>query len=292
MNLNFTVHKNTAFSQTTKFEFENRVFERNEPLVMGILNLTPDSFFDGGKYPNEKSILNRVASLLSEGADIIDVGAVSTRPGAKIVDEETETDRLLPVVTRLKKEFPSIILSIDTYRVCVADKLLQAGANIINDISGGRFDPDMAGFIGETNVPYVMMHIHGEPSSMQKKPLGVENAEDVFRFFESQITLFCSKGAKQLIIDPGFGFGKTLELNYFLLAHLERFKIFGLPILIGLSRKSMINNVLTIKPAEALNGTTALNTVALLHGANILRVHDVKEAVEVRKLCAQIALQS
>ncbi|NOU47702.1 MAG: dihydropteroate synthase [Bacteroidales bacterium] len=288
MNLDFGDHKNNAFSETTKFEFGNGFLERKGPLIMGILNLTPDSFFDGGKYPDEKSIVEHTAKLLMEGADIIDIGAVSTRPEAIVVDEITESNRLLPIVTCLLKEFPEIVLSIDTFRMKVAEKMIHAGAKMINDISGGKFDPDMAEFIGKSDVPYVMMHIHGEPSNMQHAPLGIENLEDVFHFFDSQIEKFLSKGAEQLIIDPGIGFGKTVELNYLLLSKLDRFKNYGFPILVGLSRKSLINKVLNIKAADALNGTTVLNTIALLQGANILRVHDVKEAVEARSLCEQI----
>jgi dihydropteroate synthase len=170
--------------------------------------------------------------------------------------------------------------------------MLDAGATMINDISGGTFDATMAGFIGETNAPYVMMHIFREPETMQNKPMGVESVDEIFRFFDRQVELFMSKGAKQLIIDPGIGFGKTVELNYYLLAHLDRFTKYGFPILVGLSRKSLINKVLRTSPEDALNGTTVLNTLALMHGANILRVHDVKEAVEARTLCAMIMKQS
>jgi dihydropteroate synthase len=291
MNLDYTDHKNNAFSQTTKFDFNNRIIEKKGPLVMGILNLTTDSFFDGGKYLSEKNISERASLLLNEGAEIIDIGAVSTRPGAELIDEITEMNRLLPVVLRLKEEFPLAILSIDTFRVSIAEKMLQAGADIINDISGGKFNSEMAGFIGQTNTPYVMMHIHGEPSSMQKEPLGIENTDQIFHFFDKQIELFLSKGAKQLIIDPGIGFGKTVELNYYLLSHLDEFFKYGFPVLIGVSRKSLINKVLNTNPSEALNGTTVLNTIALLSGANIIRVHDFKEAVEARTLCSMIMKQ-
>lgn len=291
MNLDYTAHKNNAFSQTTKFEFSNRVIEKKGPLVMGILNLTTDSFFDGGKYLSKKNILDRATLLISEGADIIDIGAVSTRPGAIMIDEITEMNCLLPVVKLLKNEFPSAILSIDTFRVNVADTMLQAGAEIINDISGGRFNPEMADLIAKSNTPYVMMHIHGEPSNMQKEPLGIGNIDEIFHFFDDQVEFFLSKGAKQLIIDPGIGFGKTVELNYYILAHLDKFKKYGFPILIGISRKSLINKVLNFSPKEALNGTTVLNTIALLGGANIIRVHDVKQAIEARTLCTMILNQ-
>lgn len=283
-----TDHKNNAFSETTKFEFAGRRIESSSPLIMGILNLTTDSFFEESRVVNEKDILQKAGEILAQGADIIDIGAISSRPGATFVDEETELDRLVPVTKLLVKQFPEALFSVDTFRVNVAKKVIDAGAFMINDISGGRFDPEMIDFIGTENVPYVMMHLHGEPSNMQINPLGVENETEIFRFFDNQTKTFLSKGAQQLVIDPGIGFGKTLDLNYKILAGLKEYQRFGLPILIGISRKSLINMVLDTTPAEALNGTTVLNTLALMQGANILRVHDVKEAVEVRKLFKKV----
>lgn len=283
-----TDHKNNAFSETTKFEFAGRRIESSSPLIMGILNLTTDSFFEESRVVNEKDILQKAGEILAQGADIIDIGAISSRPGATFVDEETELDRLVPVTKLLVKQFPEALFSVDTFRVNVAKKVIDAGAFMINDISGGRFDPEMIDFIGTENVPYVMMHMHGKPLNMQVNPLGVENETEIFRFFDNQTKTFLSKGAQQLVIDPGIGFGKTLDLNYKILAGLKEYQRFGLPILIGISRKSLINKVLNTTPAEALNGTTVLNTLALLQGANILRVHDVKEAVEVRKLFKKV----
>ena len=279
-----TDHKNNAFSETTKFEFAGRRIESSSPLIMGILNLTTDSFFEESRVVNEKDILQKAGEILAQGADIIDIGAISSRPGATFVDEETELDRLVPVTKLLVKQFPEALFSVDTFRVNVAKKVIDAGAFMINDISGGRFDPEMIELIGTENVPYVMMHMHGKPLNMQVNPLGVENETEIFRFFDNQTKTFLSKGAQQLVIDPGIGFGKTLDLNYKILAGLKEYQRFSFPILIGISRKSLINMVLDTTPAEALNGTTVLNTLALMQGANILRVHDVKEAVEVRKL--------
>ena len=279
-----TDHKNNAFSETTKFEFAGRRIESSSPLIMGILNLTTDSFFEESRVVNEKNILQKAGEMLAQGADIIDIGAISSRPGATFVDEETELDRLVPVIKLLVKQFPEALFSVDTFRVNVAKKVIDAGAFMINDISGGIFDPEMIDFIGTENVPYVMMHMHGKPLNMQVNPLGVENETEIFRFFDNQTKTFLSKGAQQLVIDPGIGFGKTLDLNYKILAGLKEYQRFSFPILIGISRKSLINMVLDTTPAEALNGTTVLNTLALMQGANILRVHDVKEAVEVRKL--------
>lgn len=283
-----TDHKNNAFSETTKFEFAGRRIESSSPLIMGILNLTTDSFFEESRVVNEKDILQKAGEILAQGADIIDIGAISSRPGATFVDEETELDRLVPVTKLLVKQFPEALFSVDTFRVNVAKKVIDAGAFMINDISGGIFDPEMIDFIGTENVPYVMMHMHGKPLNMQVNPLGVENETEIFRFFDNQTKTFLSKGAQQLVIDPGIGFGKTLDLNYKILAGLKEYQRFSFPILIGISRKSLINMVLDTTPAEALNGTTVLNTLALMQGANILRVHDVKEAVEVRKLFEKV----
>ena len=264
---------------------KNKTISLEKPIVMGILNLTPDSFFDGGFYKDEKAFLSRVEKMLEEGAGIIDIGAVSTRPGANDVSLEDETKRLLPAIQKISKEFPKAMLSVDTYRSEVAQKAIGAGAHIINDISGGTFDPGMFGTIAQLQVPYVLMHIKGTPKNMQQNPIYSDVVEEIKSFFEQQLSKLKELSVTEnIILDPGFGFGKTLEANYTILKELSSFKELGCPLLVGVSRKSMINKVLETKPKDALNGTTVLHTLALLNGANILRAHDVKEAVEAVKL--------
>lgn len=253
------------------------------PVVMGILNLTPDSFFDGGKYLGEEQIIGQVNKMVNEGATIVDIGAESTRPGAQEISISEELNRLIPIVITVRKQFPSLIISIDTTKHEVAKAALDAGADIINDISGG-IDTEMFGLIAKEKVPYILMHIQGNPSNMQQNPQYKDVVNEVYSYLEQRINALTQNGVENIIIDPGFGFGKTVEHNYQLLKNLSEFKNLGLPILVGLSRKSMINKVLNISAKEALNGTTALNTIALLNGASILRVHDVKEAKEVIEL--------
>ncbi|MCC6690155.1 MAG: dihydropteroate synthase [Bacteroidia bacterium] len=266
------------------YNFLNSSLDLHKPSVMGILNIAPDSFYDGGKYSDEKSILNHVETMLSEGATIIDVGACSTRPGAIEISEEEEERRLMPVLQTIRKKFTTAIVSVDTFRASIAIKAVDVGANIINDISGGTLDKNMFSAVAKLNVPYILMHIQGNPQTMQQNPIYANVTEDVKIYFTEKIRALNSLGVKQLIIDPGFGFGKTVEHNFTLLKNLCELKTFGYPVLAGLSRKSMINRVINTKPAQALNGTTVLNTIALLNGANILRVHDVKEAMEAIKL--------
>ncbi|RLD54645.1 MAG: dihydropteroate synthase [Bacteroidetes bacterium] len=252
---------------------------------MGILNLTPDSFYDGGFYKNEKGFISQTEKMLSEGADIIDIGAVSTRPGADDVTLDEEIKRLVPAIKRISQEFPDAIISVDSYRSKVAEEAINNGAHIINDISGGVFDPEMFHVIAKLKVPYILMHIKGKPKNMQQNPQYKDVVEELTGFFKLQITKLYDLGVTEnIILDPGFGFGKSLEDNYTLLRNLSSFKKMGYPLLAGVSRKSMINKVLGTKPSEALNGTSVLHTLALINGANILRVHDVKEAVEVIKL--------
>ncbi len=260
----------------------------DEPLVMGILNVTPDSFFDGGKYQNEQEVINQTQKMINEGATFIDVGAYSSRPKAEHISEQTELDRILPIITLLRKEFPEIIISADTFRSQVAKKCVEAGADIINDISGGTMDSNMFETIAQLDVPYILMHIKGTPQSMQTNPSYKNVVKDVKSYFSEKLEQLNKLGVKQVILDPGFGFGKTVEHNYQLLSALDEFKEFGLPILTGVSRKSMINKVLNTTPKEALNGTTVLNTIALLKGAKILRVHDVKEAKQAIQLVKQL----
>ena len=255
---------------------------------MGILNITPDSFYDGGKHNNKKAWLEQTAVMLNEGAAIIDVGAVSTRPGADLLTEKQELDRLLPVLDSLVSNFPDIIISVDTFRSGVAEKAVQHGAAIINDISGGDFDKDMFETISKLQVPYIMMHIQGTPENMQQSPQYEDVVKEIIWLFAKKVNQLKLMGVNDIIIDPGFGFGKNLEHNFKLLSGLGEFKCFELPIMVGLSRKSMINKVLNTKPENGLNGTTVLNTIALMKGADMLRVHDVKEAVEAVMLFSEI----
>lgn len=258
------------------------------PKVMGILNLTPDSFFDGGAYKDEASILNQVEYMLNHGATFIDMGAYSSRPGAEHVNEDEELTRMLPVIELILKRFPDTLISVDTFRSRVAAESLERGAAIINDISAGNLDEEMSHTVAQYQVPYIMMHLKGTPQSMQKEATYTDLIKDLRHYFSEKVQEATSQKINDIIIDPGFGFAKTTEQNYTLLNHLDLFKTFGLPLLIGLSRKSMIYKVLDSNPKEALNGTTALHTVALLKGANILRAHDVKEAMECVKLVSAL----
>ncbi len=259
----------------------------SSPLVMGILNVTPDSFFDRGKFNEETNMLKHVEEMLREGASIIDIGAVSTRPGAKEISEEEEIQRLIPAVKLIHQHFPSAILSVDTYRSKIAEMSIENGAAIINDISAGTFDVNMFNTIARLQVPYIMMHMQGTPQTMQHNPAYKNVTLDIIRFFVKQLEQLRKLGIKDIIIDPGFGFGKTIENNYELLASLRSFEIIDCPLMVGVSRKAMINKVINTKSENALNGTTVVNTIALMNGANILRVHDVKEAMEAVKIVEQ-----
>jgi len=255
---------------------------------MGVMNLTPDSFYDGGRYRNPMDAIRRAEQILSEGGDIIDMGAASTRPGAGMVDPAEEQQRLMPALKAVRKQFPGAIISIDTYHASTARMALDQGAHMINDISSGRFDASMFTTIAEYRVPYVIMHMLGTPENMQLNP-GYKNLiKDIAGFFSEKVMLLKQMGISDLIIDPGFGFGKTIEDNYRLMAGLGYFSIFGLPVMVGISRKSMINKLLKTNPEDALNGSTVLNTIALEKGAQILRVHDVKEAVEAIKIISYL----
>lgn len=255
---------------------------------MGILNVTPDSFFDGGQFTSLDAILLQTEKMLREGASIIDVGGMSSRPGAQLVDETEELKRVLPVVELIAKEFPETVISIDTVRSEVARLGVEAGARIVNDISAGRFDAKMYETVASLQVPYVLMHMQGEPQTMQSQPRYENVVREVLDFFIREISRLRQAGVTDIILDPGFGFGKTVEHNYQLLKNLHLFRITELPVLAGISRKSMICKVLGVTPDKALNGTTALHLVALQQGAKILRVHDVKEAVEVIRLWEQL----
>lgn len=279
--MNFSKDKSTSFSQHQTLKCRDRILDLSSPVVMGILNLTPDSFYDGGRLTSNTEILKKAEQMLVEGADIIDMGAVSTRPGSKAVSEEEELNRLFPIFKIIRNKFPDTIISIDTYRSKIAYELVQAGADIINDISGGTFDPIMFDLIANTKVPYILMHLKGTPENMQNNPAYLDVTIEVKNFFKAQLNKLNKLGIKDnLVLDPGFGFGKNLDHNFQLLKELDQINQLGHPILVGISRKSMISKVLNTIPETALNGTTVLNTIALMNGANILRVHDVKEAKE------------
>lgn len=276
--------QDTFFLKKKSINCDGKIVNLDEPLVMGILNATPDSFFDGGKHTDEKNIIAFVKQQLADGAAIIDIGGYSSKPGAAEVSEKEELNRVIPVIRLLKQEFKDLIISIDTFRSAVAREAIKNGAGLINDISAGELDSKMFDVVAELNVTYIMMHMQGTPQTMQKNPTYQNVTKEVMNYFAEKVNVLHQKGVNDIILDPGFGFGKTLEHNYQLLRELNHFAIFELPVLVGLSRKSMITKALNISSKEALNGTTILNTLALTKGANILRVHDVKEANEVVKL--------
>jgi dihydropteroate synthase len=260
------------------------LIDLSSPKVMGILNCTPDSFFDGGKYSNSNAIVDQVEKMLSEGATFIDVGAYSSRPGAKHISEEEELNRILPVIKLLISEFPSILISADTFRSNIANQCVQNGACMVNDISAGEMDKNMFSAISELQVPYIIMHMQGTPQNMQKNPIYKDVVSDLLYYFSRKIAELHELGINDIITDMGFGFGKSNSHNYQLLKNLALFKNLEMPILAGLSRKGMLYKPLNTTAASALNATTSANTIALLNGASILRVHDVKEAVEAVKI--------
>lgn len=263
---------------------KGNLIDLSTPKVMGILNITPDSFFDGGKNNNNAAILAKVEKMLADGATFIDVGAYSSRPGAKHISETEELDRILPVIKLLVKTFPTILISVDTFRSNVAEHCILNGACMVNDISAGNLDPNMFLTIAKLQVPYIMMHMQGTPQNMQNKPTYTNIINEVLFYFSKKIAELHSLGVNDIIADVGFGFGKTLAHNYQLLTNLALFKNLEVPILTGVSRKSMLFKPLNISASEALNATTSANTIALLNGSNILRVHDVKEAIEAIKI--------
>ncbi|MEI6050658.1 MAG: dihydropteroate synthase [Bacteroidota bacterium] len=258
---------------------------------MGILNITPDSFYEGSRYNSDEDIIKAAVKMMEDGADIIDVGGYSSRPGATDISMEEEGTRVLKAIKLIRRELPEAVISVDTFRADVAMKAVnECGAHIINDISGGHADSRMFSVIEKLNVPYIMMHMKGNPHTMQDNPVYDDVVADILKWFGERIFRLQSAGVKDIIIDPGFGFGKTVEHNFELLRRLSDFSIAGLPLLVGISRKSMIWKTLGIKADEALNGTTALNAFALSNGADILRVHDVKEAVQTVKLFEKISV--
>ena len=281
------IHKTTTFAKNInmfqlKTKSDTVVFDR--PALMGILNVTPDSFSDGGRYNEMDKALQHCEQMLEDGADFIDIGGCSTRPNNAIATENEEMERVIPMLRAIRRQFPEALISIDTFRKNIAQACMDEGADVINDISGGLFDAAMLPYIGENHIPYVMMHCIGTPETMHQYALCGDIHKTVNDFFAQQCAVLDAYGEQQIILDPGIGFGKSLEANYQLLSDLDRYRYRGLPVLIGISRKSLINKVLGTTPDTAENGTTVLNTLALLNGADILRVHDVKKAREAIEL--------
>jgi len=274
----------TFFSPYLSINIRGELLQFDQPRIMGIINLTPDSFYSRSRIPLNE-LTDVAGSLLEEGADMLDLGAVSSRPGSEVAGEQEEFDRLFPALESIRHAFPDAIISVDTFRSTVARRAVEDyGADLINDISAGEMDPEMFRTVARLKVPYIMMHMKGQPSNMQDNPEYEHVVDDVVRYFSQRVHLLKKAGVADIIIDPGFGFGKKLEHNYQLLSSLDAFRLFEMPILVGVSRKSMIYKLFGTSPEEALNGTTALHMLALERGANILRVHDVKAAREVVRI--------
>jgi dihydropteroate synthase len=276
--------QNTAFSMNKTLNIQGRLLSLHTPLVMGILNVTPDSFYDGGRYADLSQVLVRANEMLHDGAAILDVGGYSTRPGAAEIPEDEERKRVIPVIKALRAQYPESIISIDTFRSSIARLALDSGADLVNDVSGGELDPTLIPTVASYKVPYICMHMRGTPQTMASLGHYDNVLYEVIEYFHKKIDYLYSSGITDIIIDPGFGFAKTSEHNFRLLESLDHFQILNKPVLAGLSRKSMIWRTLGITAEEALNGTTALNMVALMKGASLLRVHDVREAVQLIKL--------
>jgi len=290
-NLIFMLHD--FFNNYKLIKCKSKLIDLSEPKVMGIVNITPDSFYSKSRFVGKDEVSARVKQILNEGGDIIDIGAYSSRPGASHIEESEEWNRLEPVLEVIRNKFPDAVISVDTFRSKIAEKaVVKFNVDIINDISAGNMDVDMFETIASLQVPYIMMHMLGTPQNMQQNPSYDHLIKEIFMFFAERVDNLSKLGISDIIIDPGFGFGKTWNHNYEILAKLDEFKIFELPILVGISRKSMIYKYLNTVPENALNGTTVLNTQAIMNGANILRVHDVKEAVEVVKLTEQLKVNA
>lgn len=283
--------KDTFLYRKSTLNIQGKLVDLTVPSVMGILNITPDSFFEGSRIDDIDTALFRVEAFLKEGAKFIDLGAYSSRPGAADITADEELSRLIPFVEAIHKRLPEAILSIDTFRAKVAKEAIQAGAHLINDISAGNLDEKMFETIATLNVPYIIMHMKGTPQNMKEMASYADISMEVSNYFSSKITQLVALGVKDIIIDPGFGFSKTIDHNYELLQHLEDLHIFGLPILIGVSRKGMIHKFLNTVAESSLNGTSVVNTIALLKGANILRVHDVREAAQCISLVQKMQQQ-
>jgi len=276
--------EDTYFPTINQLRLKDKLFDLSKPKIMGIINCTPDSFYSESQIQSEKSLLVHVEKQVKEGVDIIDIGGYSSRPGAKEISIKEEIDRVLPAITLIRKEFPEIYLSLDTFRSEVASIGLENGINIINDISGWSIDNELFKVLDKYKCPYILMHMKGTPSTMQFETNYDNLFTSISSYFSKKLSELKSIGVNDVILDPGFGFSKTLEQNHTLLHQMNQFKILGKPLLAGVSRKSMIYKKLNIEPAEALNGTSILNTISILKGASILRVHDVKEAKEILKL--------
>jgi dihydropteroate synthase len=266
------------------YQANQKTLNFEQPLIMAIVNLTPDSFYDGGKYDTLKDVLADISQKIKEGAHIIDIGAASSRPGASEIDEIEEWERLEKTLAGIRKEFPNIILSVDTYRSSIAKRSAELGVDMINDIAAGNKDSKMFETMAQLNIPYVLMHMKGDPNTMQKDPVYEDVVAEVKTEMEVKIKKLEALGFKKIIIDPGFGFGKSTAHNFKLLKHLTELVNFNYPVLVGVSRKSMVNKVINTSPVTALNGTTVLHTIALLNGAKLLRVHDVNEAKQAIEL--------
>lgn len=277
------------FPQKYTLQIKGRLISLEKPKVMGILNITPDSFFEGSRVQNQESqLLDRAGKMIEEGADFLDLGGYSTRPGAAEVSVAEEIERVIPAISLLKKYFPETLISVDTFRSKVARASIDAGVDLINDISAGELDPEMLLLVAKSGLPYIAMHMRGTPQTMQQFTQYDDLINDILSYFYQKIDTFRKLGIKDVILDPGFGFAKTLEQNFELLKKARSLQIFGCPLLIGISRKSMIYRLLQTDPSQALNGTTALNMFSLMQGANLLRVHDVKEAKETITLYEQL----
>lgn len=275
-------NKDTSFSSKYLINCRGTLMDLSAPKVMGIINVTPDSFYGGSRHMKPESVLEQADRMKAEGADMIDLGGYSSRPGAEHITEEEEMNRLIPTLEQVRKKHPEMILSVDTFRPAIARRVVEDyQVDMINDISGGEMGPSMFETMADLGVPYIMMHMKGTPQNMKEKAHYKDLMKEITLYFSTRLDQLKKLGVRDVILDPGFGFGKTIEHNYLLLKRLDELKIFGLPILVGLSRKSMIYKVLDIDPAGSLNGTSVLNTLALSSGANILRVHDVKEARQV-----------
>ena len=276
--------KDTFFYKKTTITCAGKLVSLSHPVVMGILNMTPDSFYEGSRIRGTEALLRQAESMLQEGAAILDIGGYSTRPEAPEVTPEEERIRVIPAIRALRQAFPDCLISVDTFRALIAQEAVEAGANIINDVSGGTLDAAMFATAGRLQVPYILMHMRGTPQTMPQFTQYADIMLELVQFFEPRIVQLQAAGVRDVILDPGFGFAKTIDQNFEVLRHLGDLRLLGLPVLAGLSRKSMTYKTLEIPATEALAGTIALNTIALMHGASILRVHDVKEAVQTIKL--------
>ena len=288
----FKVTSNIKEMNKTTINVKGNLIDLSTPKVMGILNITPDSFYQNSRFSNHEEIINQINSMITDGMDIVDIGGYSSRPGALHISEQQEIERVVPIIKIINDNFPELPISIDTFRAKVAEESVISGAGIINDISAGEMDAKMFETVAELNVPYIAMHMKGTPQIMQNNPTYDDIINEITFYFSEKINRLRQLNVNDIILDPGFGFGKSIEHNYEILSKFEILHNIGLPILTGVSRKSMINKVLGIKAEDALNGTTVLNTVALLKGTNILRVHDVKEAKQAVTLFEKLLIDN